>query len=185
MRERQHPRRQLPTAARSGDRTDPARVAERHQVTLDRALVGIEPARQRAHADRLRLGDGLEHLEHARRTQTTLDRHATSRLSCHYSIFSYHIVTQRQVVTCAGELTMPDYTVSPLDPALPFGIRIGGLTRTMLEDGATRDSIDQLFVEHGMIVFEDVEQSDEMQLAISSCFGPLKEHPVKGVSRVR
>ena len=35
-----------------------------------------------------------------------------------------------------------------------------------------------------MIVFEDVEQSDEMQLAISSCFGPLKEHPVKAVSRV-
>jgi taurine dioxygenase len=35
-----------------------------------------------------------------------------------------------------------------------------------------------------MIIFEDVEQSDEMQLALSNCFGPLKEHPVKSLSRV-
>lgn len=74
--------------------------------------------------------------------------------------------------------------VRPLDPALPFGVRIGGLTREILEDAATRAEIDALFITHGMIVFEGVEQSDEMQLAISSCFGPLKEHPVKAVSRV-
>jgi taurine dioxygenase len=79
---------------------------------------------------------------------------------------------------------MAQFAVKPLDPALPFGIRISDLTRDMLGDAETRDSINGLFVEHGMIVFEGVEQSDEMQLAISSCFGPLKEHPVKGVSRV-
>lgn len=76
------------------------------------------------------------------------------------------------------------FTVSPLGEGLPFGIRIGALTLDMLEDADTRQQIDALFVEHGMIVFEEVEQSDEMQLAISSCFGPLKEHPVKAVSRV-
>lgn len=74
--------------------------------------------------------------------------------------------------------------VRPLQEGLPFGVRIGGLTRQILEDKAIRDEIDALFVQHGMIVFEDVEQSDEMQLALSTCFGPLKEHPVKGVSRV-
>jgi len=74
--------------------------------------------------------------------------------------------------------------VRPLQEGLPFGVRIGGLTLEILQDKAIRDEIDQLFIEHGMIVFEDVEQSDEMQLALSSCFGPLKEHPVKGVSRV-
>jgi taurine dioxygenase len=79
---------------------------------------------------------------------------------------------------------MASYTVKPLDPALPFGIRICGLTRAMLEDAPTREGIDDLFTRHGMIVFEDVEQSDEMQLAISNCFGPLKEHPVKAVGRV-
>ena len=74
--------------------------------------------------------------------------------------------------------------VRPLQEGLAFGVRIGGLTREILEDKAIREEIDQLFIRHGMIVFEDVEQSDEMQLALSSCFGPLKEHPVKAVSRV-
>lgn len=79
---------------------------------------------------------------------------------------------------------MAHYTVTPLQEGLPFGIRIAGLTLAALEDKAVRGGIDALFVQHGMIVFEDVEQTDAMQLAISSCFGPLKEHPVKGVGRV-
>ena len=57
-------------------------------------------------------------------------------------------------------------------------------TITRIEDPAIRKEIDDLFIQHGMIVFEDVEQTDAMQLAISSCFGPLKEHPVKSLSRV-
>ena len=74
--------------------------------------------------------------------------------------------------------------VRSLQDDLPFGIRIGGLTRQEAADAAVRQEIEALFVKHGMIVFEDVEQSDEMQLAISTIFGPLKEHPVKAVSRV-
>jgi taurine dioxygenase len=74
--------------------------------------------------------------------------------------------------------------VRPLEPDLPFGIRIAGLTREALAAPALRAEIDALYWQHGMIVFEDVEQSDEMQLAISDCFGPLKEHPVKSLSRV-
>jgi taurine dioxygenase len=74
--------------------------------------------------------------------------------------------------------------VRPLADELSFGVRIGGLTLDQLEDRAVRAEVNDLFVRHGMIVFEDAEQSDAMQLAISSCFGPLKEHPVKAVSRV-
>jgi len=74
--------------------------------------------------------------------------------------------------------------VRPLDPKLTFGVRIGGLTLEILADAAIRKEIDDLFIQHGMIVFENVENSDAMQLALSSCFGPLKEHPVKAVSRV-
>ncbi len=75
--------------------------------------------------------------------------------------------------------------VRPLQEGLPFGIRIGGLTREAVEgDAGLRKEIDDLFIRHGMIIFEDVENSDAMQLALSSCFGPLKEHPVKAVSRV-
>lgn len=79
---------------------------------------------------------------------------------------------------------MPSFTTGPLQEGLPFGVRIRGLTLAALQDKATRDEIDALFVQHGMIVFEEVEQTDAMQLAISSCFGPLKEHPVKGVGLV-
>jgi len=79
---------------------------------------------------------------------------------------------------------MPLTDVRPLRDDLPFGVRIGGVTRELLEDPAIRKEIDDLFIKHGMIVFEDVEQSDQMQMALSNCFGPLKEHPVKAVSRV-
>jgi taurine dioxygenase len=79
---------------------------------------------------------------------------------------------------------MPLADVRPLADDLSFGVRIGGLTRQQLDDPAVRGEVNDLFVRHGMIVFEDVEQSDAMQLAISTCFGPLKEHPVKAVSRV-
>ena len=74
--------------------------------------------------------------------------------------------------------------VRPLEAHLPFGVRLGGITRELLENASTRKEIDALFVRHGMIVFEGVEQSDEMQLALSRCFGPLKEHPLADVRRV-
>lgn len=74
--------------------------------------------------------------------------------------------------------------VRPLQDGLPFGVRIGGLTRELVADPAIQREIDELFIQHGMIVFEDVEQTDEMQLALSNCFGPLKEHPVKSLTRV-
>ena len=74
--------------------------------------------------------------------------------------------------------------VRPLQEGLPFGVRIGGLTREIVADPAIKQEIDNLFIQHGMIVFENVENSDAMQLALSDCFGPLKEHPVKGITRV-
>ncbi len=74
--------------------------------------------------------------------------------------------------------------VRPLAEGLPFGVRIGALTREIVADPAVKREIDDLFVKHGMIVFEGVENSDAMQLALSDCFGPLKEHPVKGITRV-
>jgi taurine dioxygenase len=79
---------------------------------------------------------------------------------------------------------MAELRTRPLQQGLPFGIRIAGVTREQLRDASTRARIEALFAQQGMIVFEDVEQSDAMQLAISACFGPLKEHPVKSIGRV-
>ena len=74
--------------------------------------------------------------------------------------------------------------VTALQDGLPFGARITGVTRETLADEAVRQQINDVFEERGMIVFEDVEPSGEMQVLISEVFGPLKDHPVKTVERV-
>ncbi|TGD71066.1 TauD/TfdA family dioxygenase [Mangrovimicrobium sediminis] len=79
---------------------------------------------------------------------------------------------------------MSELSIKPLQDNLTFGVRIGGVTLDNLRDPAVRQQIEDVFVERGMIVFEDIEQSDAMQLELSTVFGPLKEHPVKAVTRV-
>ncbi|MDE8650992.1 TauD/TfdA dioxygenase family protein [Novosphingobium album (ex Liu et al. 2023)] len=74
--------------------------------------------------------------------------------------------------------------IRPLDDKLDFGVRISGLTREMTGDEAIRTQINAAFEQAGMIVFENVEPSNAMQLALSNVFGPLKEHPVKSIARV-
>jgi taurine dioxygenase len=73
---------------------------------------------------------------------------------------------------------MSEITVSALQEGLPFGVRVHGLTRALTADTATRAEINALFETHGMIVFEGVEASDDMQIALSRVFGELKPHPV-------
>ena len=48
-----------------------------------------------------------------------------------------------------------------------------------------RQQIRDAFEQHGVIVFEGVEPSDRMQIALSKAFGPLKDHPVTSVDRAR
>ena len=66
---------------------------------------------------------------------------------------------------------------------LPFGSRISGITRAMLADAEVRRELNAVFEDRGMIVFEDVEPTSQMQVDISTVFGPLKEHPVPSVAR--
>lgn len=79
---------------------------------------------------------------------------------------------------------MSPIKVRPLQDDLPFGARISGLTWGNVNDEAVRKQLNDVFEERGMIVFEDVESSSKMQVAISTIFGPLKDHPVKTVPRV-
>lgn len=79
---------------------------------------------------------------------------------------------------------MSSITVSPLQEGLPFGARISGVTQQTLGDEAVRRQLREVFEDRGMIVFENVEPSAKMQVAISEVFGPLKDHPVKTVERL-
>jgi taurine dioxygenase len=79
---------------------------------------------------------------------------------------------------------MSSLNIRPLQDDLPFGARIGGVTLAALEDEAVRAEINAVFEAKGMIVFEDVEPSARMHVALSDVFGPMKDHPSPAVARV-
>lgn len=79
---------------------------------------------------------------------------------------------------------MASISIKPLRDDLPYGARIGGVTFEVLKDDAVRREINDLFEEKGILVFEDVEPSSEMHVALSEVFGPLKEHPSAATPRV-
>jgi hypothetical protein len=74
-------------------------------------------------------------------------------------------------------------TVSDLSEDLPFGARISGVTQEALKDETNRELIRQTLRERGVIVSENIEQTGQMQVALSNVLGPLKDHPVARVER--
>lgn len=79
---------------------------------------------------------------------------------------------------------MASIEINNLRDDLPFGARISGVTFEALEDEANRKLIKDTFQKRGVVVFEDVEQTPQMQVEISKAIGPLKDHPVASVERV-
>ena len=74
-------------------------------------------------------------------------------------------------------------TVHPVRSDVPFGARVGGITLDGLADAGLCATINELFEEHGLLIFEDVEPTPKMQVALSKVFGPLKDHPSQAVAR--
>lgn len=79
---------------------------------------------------------------------------------------------------------MGSIQVETLRDDLPFGARINGVTHETLRDEAVRAEINRVFEDRGLIVFENVDPTSEMHIAISNVFGPLKDHPNPAVKRV-
>ncbi|HEX7856354.1 MAG TPA: TauD/TfdA family dioxygenase [Sphingobium sp.] len=78
---------------------------------------------------------------------------------------------------------MSSIMVTDLSDNLPFGARISGVTLDNLQEDGIRTQINEVFVDRGMIVFEDVEPSNKMQVTLSEVFGPLQDHALKDVPR--
>jgi taurine dioxygenase len=74
--------------------------------------------------------------------------------------------------------------VRPLQDDLSFGARVRGVTDETLAEEAVRQRLRDVFEERGLIVFEAIEPSSRMLVAVSNVFGPLKDHPVPAVQRV-
>jgi len=79
---------------------------------------------------------------------------------------------------------MSELDIRPLTAEHPFGARISGLGWDNIEDEAVRRRINDTFWDRGMIVFEDMEPSTDMQVAVSKVFGPLRDHVIKNMNRV-
>jgi taurine dioxygenase len=75
-------------------------------------------------------------------------------------------------------------TVTRLCENLSFGCRIAGVTEAALADEGVREEIRSAFDRHGLIVFENMVQTNRMQVLLSLVFGPLKDHPVDAVDRI-
>ncbi len=78
---------------------------------------------------------------------------------------------------------MSGIKVRTLQDDLSFGARIEGVTMDSLADEAVRAQLRAVFEDRGMIVFENIEQTDKMHVELSKVFGPLKDHPTKTTVR--
>jgi taurine dioxygenase len=79
---------------------------------------------------------------------------------------------------------MTTVTVRAIDDDLCFGGRVGGVTLDHLRDPEVRDQLVEAFDERGLLIFEGVDPTPQMQVAISTVFGPLKDHPSSATPRV-
>ena len=78
---------------------------------------------------------------------------------------------------------MSELTVEVIRADIGFGARVGGVTRAASADDGVRAELNELFERYGLLVFTDVEPTPEEQVAISTVFGPLKDHPSKATPR--
>jgi taurine dioxygenase len=77
---------------------------------------------------------------------------------------------------------MASLNIRPLTDDHPFGARIGGVTRENVTDETVRQQLRAVFEDRGMIVFEDMESSEDMQLALSEVFGPSQGYAIKNMA---
>ncbi len=78
---------------------------------------------------------------------------------------------------------MSAISITPLAPGLSFGNRVDGVTWENIYDEDLRAKLRQLFIERGVLVFENMEPTPKMQVELSKVFGPLKDHPTRNVPR--
>jgi taurine dioxygenase len=78
---------------------------------------------------------------------------------------------------------MTTLTFQTIRDDIGFGARVQGVTQASVRDDDVRAQINELFETYGVLVFEDVEPSPKMQVALSEVFGPLKDHPSQATPR--
>jgi taurine dioxygenase len=75
--------------------------------------------------------------------------------------------------------TMP-FTVEPMSADFNFGKIVHGLRAEHLKDEAVRSHLRHLWIHDGVVVFRDGDVNEDIQVDLSSVFGELEAHPLKG-----
>ena len=73
---------------------------------------------------------------------------------------------------------MTDISIRSISDDLPFGARITGVTQDNSTAADVRAEINAVFEDRGMIVFEGMEPTNAMQVALSRVFGELEDHAI-------
>jgi hypothetical protein len=83
-----------------------------------------------------------------------------------------------------GAVTMASVQIRDLGEQWSFGCaRLGRGLGQHRRRGACARSCGSCSSDRGVIVFEGMEPSSQMQVALSTVFGPLKDHPTRNVPR--
>src|SRR4051812_4020175 len=78
---------------------------------------------------------------------------------------------------------MTTITVEPVRADLSFGARVRGVDDAALADPEARAEIVDLFETYGLLIFQGIDPTPKTQVALSTVFGPLKDHPSQAVER--
>ncbi len=76
---------------------------------------------------------------------------------------------------------MTTISVKPLADNISYGARITGVTLDNSQDADVRQQINDVFEDRGMIIFEGMEPTNAMQVALSEVFGELENHALSDV----
>ncbi len=82
-----------------------------------------------------------------------------------------------------ASLSNKSVTIREMAPEHDFGSRVDGVTWDNIHDEELRAELLQLFVDRGVLIFENMEPTPKMQVELSKVFGPIKDHPTKFVPR--
>jgi taurine dioxygenase len=78
---------------------------------------------------------------------------------------------------------MTTITVDPVRADISFGARVSGISYEDLQNEGVRAELRDLFERYGFLILSGVEATPRMQVAFSTVFGPLKDHPSKATPR--
>lgn len=72
---------------------------------------------------------------------------------------------------------MTPFRIEPVANGLD-AMQVYGITMEDLESNEVRKQLNDLWIEHGILIFRDTDNTDAMHIALSKVFGSFQKHPI-------